>query len=187
MRNKSACPRHLLLAVLLCGAVSSNARAECVGYVPTCSLRTSAAVVFLGTLESESNRVYRFRVDEPFNGVKGKSIDILDMPMIEGFSGFAGVGRQYLVFASTIKLDDGVYTYIGGCGRNLVAMPYGRDVLEQLHREKSGRGAFSGRRPGSRRRTDVTRAPAASAFNHSVAAAIPAPTTTTSSAYSCGS
>src|SRR5437016_2626167 len=139
MRNKSACPRHLLLAVLLCGAVSSNARAECVGYVPTCSLRTSAAVVFLGTLESESNRVYRFRVDEPFNGVKGKSIDILDMPMIEGFSGFAGVGRQYLVFASTIKLDDGVHAYIGGCGRNLVGMPYGRDVLEQLHREKSGR------------------------------------------------
>src|SRR5438132_2470225 len=111
MRNKSACPRHLLLAVLLSGAVLSNARAECVGYVPTCSLRTSAAVVFLGTLESESNRVYHFRVDEPFNGVNGKSIDVLDVPMVEGFSGFAGVDRQYLVFASTIKLDDGVYTH----------------------------------------------------------------------------
>ena len=54
-------------------------------------------------------------------------------------------------------------------------------------REKSGRGTLSGRRTGSRRRTEVTRAPAASAFSHSVAAAIPAPTTTTSSAYSCGS
>ena len=54
-------------------------------------------------------------------------------------------------------------------------------------REKSGRGTLSGRRTGSRRRTDVTRAPAASAFSHSVAAAIPAPTTATSSAYSCGS
>ena len=51
----------------------------------------------------------------------------------------------------------------------------------------SGRGRLSGRRSGSRRRTDTTDAPAASAFSHSVAAAIPAPRTSTSSAYSCGS
>ena len=53
-------------------------------------------------------------------------------------------------------------------------------------REKSGRGTFSGRRRGSRLRMEATRAPAASALRHSVAAAIPAPTTATSSAYSCG-
>ena len=46
---------------------------------------------------------------------------------------------------------------------------------------KSGRGTFSGRRSGSRRRTETTAAPAASAFSHSVAAAMPAPTTVTSS------
>ena len=54
-------------------------------------------------------------------------------------------------------------------------------------REAAAVGRFSGRRSGSRRRTETTNAPAASAFSHSVAAAIPAPTTTTSSAYSCGS
>ena len=41
----------------------------------------------------------------------------------------------------------------------------------------SGAGTFSGRRSGSRRRTEITSAPAASAFSHSVAAASPAPTT----------
>ena len=44
-------------------------------------------------------------------------------------------------------------------------------------RENSARGTFSGRRTGSRRRTETTAAPAASAFSHSVAAAMPAPTT----------
>src|SRR5581483_6990026 len=53
--------------------------------------------------------------------------------------------------------------------------------------EKNGRGALSGRRSGGRRRIDVTSAPAASAFRHSVAAAIPAPTTTIRAPYSCGS
>ena len=62
-----------------------------------------------------------------------------------------------------------------------------RGSARSPRREKSGRGTLSGRRSGSRRRTDVTRAPAASALRHSVAAAIPAPTTATSSAYSCGS
>ena len=41
----------------------------------------------------------------------------------------------------------------------------------------TARGTFSGRRSGSRRRTETTSAPAASAFSHSVAAASPAPTT----------
>ena len=45
--------------------------------------------------------------------------------------------------------------------------------------EKYWRGTLSGRRSGSRRRTDTTSAPAASAFSHSVAAASPAPTTVT--------
>src|ERR671918_1178595 len=53
-------------------------------------------------------------------------------------------------------------------------------------RLKSSRGRFRGRRSGSRRRTETTDAPAASAFSHSVAAAIPAPTTSTQSAYPCG-
>ena len=39
--------------------------------------------------------------------------------------------------------------------------------------EKNGRGTLSGRRSGSRRRTETTSAPAASAFSHSVAAAMP--------------
>ena len=45
--------------------------------------------------------------------------------------------------------------------------------------EKYSRGTLSGRRTGSRRRTETTSAPAASAFSHSVAAAMPAPTTVT--------
>ena len=49
------------------------------------------------------------------------------------------------------------------------------------------RGTLSGRRSGSRRRTETTSRPAASAFSHSVAAAMPAPTTATRRAYSCGS
>ena len=52
---------------------------------------------------------------------------------------------------------------------------------------KSGRATLSGRRAGSRRRTETTSAPASSAFSHSVAAAIPAPTIATRDAYSCGS
>ena len=52
---------------------------------------------------------------------------------------------------------------------------------------KSGRATLSGRRAGSRRRTETTSAPASRAFNHSVAAAIPAPTIPTRDAYSCGS
>ena len=42
-------------------------------------------------------------------------------------------------------------------------------------RVNSSRGRFSGRRTGSRRRTETTDEPAASAFSHSVAAAMPAP------------
>ena len=54
--------------------------------------------------------------------------------------------------------------------------------------EKYWRGTFSGRRTGSRRRTETTSAPAASAFSHSVAAAMPgADDRRPSSAYSCGS
>ena len=51
----------------------------------------------------------------------------------------------------------------------------------------SCRATLSGRRAGSRRRTETTSAPASSAFSHSVAAAIPAPTIATRDAYSCGS
>ena len=54
-----------------------------------------------------------------------------------------------------------------------------RGSRRRPRREKSGRGTLSGRRAGSRRRTETTVAPAASAFSHSVAAAIPAPTTAT--------
>ena len=46
-------------------------------------------------------------------------------------------------------------------------------------RVRYGRGTFSGCRTGSRRRTEITVEPAASAFSHSVAAASPAPTTQT--------
>ena len=52
---------------------------------------------------------------------------------------------------------------------------------------KNGRATLSGRLAGSRRRTETTSEPAVSAFSHSVAAAMPAPTTATREAYSCGS
>lgn len=130
--------RPLLLAGVLCCVVSPRASAECGPAWPTCSLRQYAPVVFLGTLVSQTDGVYHFRVDEAFNGVKGKTIDVDDVPMVEGSSGFAGVDRQYLVFAKTIKLDDGVHAYVGGCGRNLVELTHARILLEQLRREKNG-------------------------------------------------
>jgi hypothetical protein len=77
-------------------SVAPGAFAQCVGgYLPTCSL-TKAAPVFLGTLESMSDGVFHFRVEERFAGVRGGTADIIDIAPVEGSTGYTEGAKRCL-------------------------------------------------------------------------------------------
>ncbi|MBI3400743.1 MAG: hypothetical protein HY048_04925 [Acidobacteria bacterium] len=140
--------RRTFVAVLATLAVIGSAPAafaQCAGgYEPTCSLTKAAPIIFLGTIESISNGTFHFRVEEGFAGVKGSTIDIVEVPPIEGSTGYAESVKRYLVFAQTVRFDDGTeHAYVGGCGRQMIPFRGAGPDLEQLRREKRGRRVAS--------------------------------------------
>ncbi|HUQ89709.1 MAG TPA: hypothetical protein VM096_19255 [Vicinamibacterales bacterium] len=140
--------RRTLVAVLATFAALGSAPpafAQCFGgYESICSLRKAAPIVFLGTIESISDSTFHFRVEESFAGVKGTTIDIIDLPPVEGSTGYDKSETRYLVFAQTIEFEDKtVHAYVGGCGRQMIAFRWAGPDLEQLRREKRGRRVAS--------------------------------------------
>ena len=140
--------RRTFVAVLATLAVIGSAPAafaQCAGgYAPTCSLTKAAPVVFLGTIESTSDGAFHFRVEERFAGVKGSTIDIIDIAPVEGSTGYDESVKRYLVFAQTVRFDDGSeHAYVGGCGRQMIPFRWAGPDLEQLRREKRGRRVAS--------------------------------------------
>jgi hypothetical protein len=75
-------------------------------------------------------------VEESFAGVKGSTIDIINLPPIEGSTGYADGVKRYLVFADYI--GDTKDAYVGGCDRQMIPFPSAGPDLEQLRREKRG-------------------------------------------------
>ena len=103
--------RWTVVAVLAtCTVISSApaAFAQCAGgYAPTCSLTKAAPIVFLGTIESISDGTFHFRVEEGFAGVNGSTIDVVDIAPVEGSTGYAESEKRYLVFAQSVRYEDG--------------------------------------------------------------------------------
>ena len=130
--------RRATIAAALFASFAPPALAQCGEGFPTCTLMETAPVIFLGTLASETkDGYYHFTVEERFKGVDRREIDVFGLPTVEGSTGFSGVGKKYLVFARTTKLDDGkVETWVGGCGHQMVDSTYAPALLEQLRREK---------------------------------------------------
>ncbi len=97
---------------------SAAALAQCSGeYEPTCSLLKAAPIVFLGTVESISDGTFHVRVEEPFAGVQGRTIDLIAIGPVEGETGYDGDSQRYLVFARTVEFEDKTaHAYVGGCG-----------------------------------------------------------------------
>ena len=140
--------RRTFVAVLATFAALGSAPAafaQCTGgYEPTCSLRKAAPIIFLGTIESMSDGTFHFRVEENFAGVKGSTIDIVDIGPVEGSTGYDGESNRYLVFAQTVEFEDKtVHAYVGGCGRQMIPFRWAGPDLEQLRLEKRGRRVAS--------------------------------------------
>jgi hypothetical protein len=128
---------RVAIAFALSAVFATPAFAQCIGGSSTCSLMETAPVIFAGTLASEHDGYFHFVIQERFKGISRDEIDILDLPPVEGSTGFNGAGKKYLVFASTTRLDDGkVETWVGGCGHQMVEATYAPALLEQLRREK---------------------------------------------------
>ncbi|HTM27279.1 MAG TPA: carboxypeptidase-like regulatory domain-containing protein [Vicinamibacterales bacterium] len=129
------------LAIFTVIGSAPAALAQCAGgYTPTCSLTKAAPVIFLGSIESINDGTFHFRVEERFAGVKGSTIDIIDIAPVEGSTGYDESVKRYLVFAQTVRFDDGrEHAYVGGCGRQMIPFPGAGPDLEQLRRQKRGR------------------------------------------------
>jgi len=134
-----------VLAILAVIGYAPAVLAQCTGGVaPTCRLTKAAPVIFVGTVASIDNDTVHFRVDEPFAGVKDGTIDVSFFGFVEGSTGYVESVTRYLVFAQTVRLDDGRdHAYVGGCGRQMIPFPSAAPDLEQLRRERRGQRVAS--------------------------------------------
>jgi len=140
--------RRTFVAVLSTFALigfTPAALAQCAGgYAPTCALAKSAPIIFLGSIESVNDSTFHFRVEERFAGVKGSTIDIVGIDPVEGSTGYDESVKRYLVFAQTVRFEDGSeHAYVGGCDRQMIPFPFAGPDLEQLRRETRGRRVAS--------------------------------------------
>lgn len=116
--------------------LAAPAFADCVMVGPGCSLYDYRGIVFVGTVVEADDPVYRMRVDEPFRGVKGqRTLDVLNV-VYEGYSGFEGAGKQYLVFADPFQMDGRNYAKLGDCVRNMIEISRAHALVEQLRRKQ---------------------------------------------------
>lgn len=130
--------RAMLALALLATVLPSAWSQECVpGPGPSSLLKTSDAV-FVGTVTAASAGAYRFHVTETFKGVNGDYFEVAGVPG----TGFQ-IGKQYLVFASTLTLDNGTKYHIAhACGFTR-ELKYAQASLEQVRAEKSGQRVAS--------------------------------------------
>jgi hypothetical protein len=125
----------LLLGLIIAGAVSASAL-DCIpaNAIPrSCTLLKDTKAIFVGTLAEETPQ-YRFHVDENIKGVKGDYFDLEPYPISRHFE----IGRQYLVFVDTMRLDDGEHLFAHECG-STSELKYAQGTLEQIRAEKKGK------------------------------------------------
>jgi hypothetical protein len=133
---------HALLVIGLIFAQASLAHAQdCAPPSPgPRSLFKYSEVIFAGTLENETADAYEFRVAEAFKGTIAPNFDLLRVgpPLSKSLE----KGEQYLVFASSISLDDGRHYFAPGCGFT-ERLKYAQAIVKQLRAEKNGRRVAS--------------------------------------------
>jgi len=131
--------RSCALVATLCLTCVALSPANCFAQSEACSLKAFGQVVFLGTvLSEEPKNEFHFRIDEMFSGVRGKRIDVLYVPLSEGWSGFSGVGKQYVVLSDQGTFEGKPFFYIDGLNTRMRSMPRAGALLHQLRRAKSG-------------------------------------------------
>ncbi|HSZ02382.1 MAG TPA: carboxypeptidase-like regulatory domain-containing protein [Terriglobales bacterium] len=126
--------RVFLPGLLMAGVLSASA-ADCVpaaGIPRSCTLLKDTTAVFVGSLTEDAPR-YRFHVDEKIKGVASDFFDLEPYP-----SGHFEIGKQYLVFADVVQLEDGEHFYAQECGLTR-ELKYAQAVLEQVRAEKRGK------------------------------------------------
>ncbi len=124
----------LFLAILMTS--STSWAQDCVGPMPgSRSLLKGMKAVFVGTL-IESAALLRFRVDENIKGAGGGYFEIEGSPLGQGHF---EVGKAYLVFVESIRLQDGEHLAAPKCGRPSRELKYASALLEQVRAEKTGR------------------------------------------------
>ena len=126
--------RVFLPGLLMAGMLSASA-ADCVpaAAIPrSCTLLKDTRAVFVGSLTEEAPR-YRFHVDEKLKGVTSDYFDLEPYP-----SGHFEIGKQYLVFADVVRLEDGEHFYAQECGLTS-ELTYAQAVLQQARAEKKGK------------------------------------------------
>ena len=126
--------RVFLPGLLMAGMLSASA-ADCVpaAAIPrSCTLLKDTRAVFVGSLTEEAPR-YRFHVDEKLKGVTSDYFDLEPYP-----SGHFEIGKQYLVFADVVPLEDGEHFFAQECGLTS-ELKYAQAVLEQVRAEKKGK------------------------------------------------
>jgi hypothetical protein len=126
--------RVILPGLLMAGVLSASA-ADCVpaaGIPRECTLLKDTRAVFVGSL-TEATPSYRFHVDEKIKGVTSDYFDLEAYP----FGNFER-GKQYLVFAEAVPLEDGEHFYEQECGLTR-ELKYAQAVLEQVRAEKKGK------------------------------------------------
>jgi hypothetical protein len=126
--------RVFLPGLLMAGVLSASA-ADCVpaAAIPrSCTLLKDTRAVFVGSLTEEAPR-YRFHVDEKLKGVTSDYFDLEPYP-----SGHFEIGKQYLVFADVVRLEDGEHFYAQECGLTS-ELTYAQAVLQQARAEKKGK------------------------------------------------
>ena len=130
-------PRRFLLSlVLLALGATCTVAQDCVPAPGPSSLVKDSQTVFVGTVTDENNGTYRFHITEAFKGVTGDTFEVEPVPGM-GFADFE-TGKQYLVFAYTLTLEDGTkYHLARGCGLTR-ELNYAQAALEQVRAEKNG-------------------------------------------------
>jgi hypothetical protein len=126
--------RVFLPGLLMAGVLSASA-ADCVpaAAIPrSCTLLKDTSAVFVGSLTEETPS-YRFHVDEKLKGVTSDYFDLEPYP-----SAHFEIGKQYLVFADVVRLEDGEHFYAQECGLTS-ELTYAQAVLEQVRAEKNGK------------------------------------------------
>jgi hypothetical protein len=126
---------RVFLPVLLMAGVLSASAADCVptAAIPReCTLLKDTRAVFVGSLTEDAPQ-YRFHVDEKIKGVTSNYFDLEPYP-----SGHFEIGKQYLVFADVVRLEDGEHFYAQECGLTS-ELTYAQAVLEQVRAEKKGK------------------------------------------------
>jgi hypothetical protein len=134
-----------LLALAFSAWAPPAASAQCVSVTTVpCSLTDLRDVVFVGTLVSDTDEKYHFRVEEPFKGVRTPTLDVINIGSVEGDTGFNGTGKRYLVFATQVTMEDRtVISYVGGCGYQMVELSSAGALVDQLRRRAHGRRVAS--------------------------------------------